>query len=542
MSWQSRVRPGSWSRLFCAAILLLALLPSAHLAWNSRDMPHFGHLHDDSVYFVCAKSLAEGSGYRLLSFPGQPWQTKYPPLFPLLLALIWKINPAFPDNLVLATLLAWLMLPVFLIAARSLLADLKIGWVTGWILCAVLALSPYVNFTSITLMSELMFCALLFSSLTLAQRARRPWHATAAGLFGGAAYLTRTTALPLLLTSTLWFLYRKQYRRAALFFTGMLPAVAGWNLWSRFHLSGVSDPALLWYSDYFGFYRHDVSWQDLPLVVWNNLDGFASALSGLIFFNFGDGFWGGSLMRIVAIASIAGAIRLAARNGATHYHLFALGFAPLLLLYHYRPDERYVLPLGPLFLAGSYFELRHISRMLVAAWNRSGFVNRAASALALAGMALFGFLAISVVHNNLFKFLPAVVNMNRQQLASNLPAYEWIRRNVRPECVLFAHFDPTLYLYTGRQACRRPVFRVPYYRGDRERVLQPYYRLADFAREQNLPYLFLTSMDFDLDLPVKEAGEVREALAKEAGLRAVYQSAKTSVYQVQRAVPAKLIP
>jgi len=45
-----------------AAVLLVALLPAAHLAWTAREIPHFGHLHDDSIYFVAAKSMAESRG------------------------------------------------------------------------------------------------------------------------------------------------------------------------------------------------------------------------------------------------------------------------------------------------------------------------------------------------------------------------------------------------------------------------------------------------------------------------------------------------
>ena len=47
-------------KAIAAAVLLLALVPAARLAWMAREMPHFGHLHDDSIYYVTAKSLAEG--------------------------------------------------------------------------------------------------------------------------------------------------------------------------------------------------------------------------------------------------------------------------------------------------------------------------------------------------------------------------------------------------------------------------------------------------------------------------------------------------
>ena len=83
-------------KLAILGVFALALAPSAYLAWSLRAMPHLGFYHDDSIYWVSAKSLADGNGYRIESLPGQPYQTKYPPLYPALLAGIWKVNPNFP--------------------------------------------------------------------------------------------------------------------------------------------------------------------------------------------------------------------------------------------------------------------------------------------------------------------------------------------------------------------------------------------------------------------------------------------------------------
>ncbi len=99
-------------------LFALALLPSAWTAWRARDGPHLGYLHDDAIYWVCAQSLAAGHGYRIASLPGEPYQTKYPPLYSLLLSAIWRIDPLFPRNLALAHLLAWLMVPFFVLWGR----------------------------------------------------------------------------------------------------------------------------------------------------------------------------------------------------------------------------------------------------------------------------------------------------------------------------------------------------------------------------------------------------------------------------------------
>ncbi len=73
-------------KLTVIGVFLAALAPSAYLAWTLRTMPHLGFYHDDSIYWVSGRSLAMGDGYRIESLPGQPYQTKYPPLYPALLA------------------------------------------------------------------------------------------------------------------------------------------------------------------------------------------------------------------------------------------------------------------------------------------------------------------------------------------------------------------------------------------------------------------------------------------------------------------------
>src|SRR5262249_60220296 len=59
----------------------------------------FGGFHDDGIYVTTAKALASGNGYRIISLPGEPAETKYPPLYPFLLSLVWRAKPNFPQNL-----------------------------------------------------------------------------------------------------------------------------------------------------------------------------------------------------------------------------------------------------------------------------------------------------------------------------------------------------------------------------------------------------------------------------------------------------------
>jgi len=49
------------------------------------------------MYIGAARSLADGQGYREPALPGNPWQTKFPPGYPLMLAAILQIKPNARD-------------------------------------------------------------------------------------------------------------------------------------------------------------------------------------------------------------------------------------------------------------------------------------------------------------------------------------------------------------------------------------------------------------------------------------------------------------
>jgi hypothetical protein len=90
--------PGSQpDKLIVAGLAVLVLILGY---W--RMVPEVGGcFHDDGIYLITAKALAQGQGYRLTYLPDAPLQTKYPILYPALLAVIWKLWPSFPDNLFL---------------------------------------------------------------------------------------------------------------------------------------------------------------------------------------------------------------------------------------------------------------------------------------------------------------------------------------------------------------------------------------------------------------------------------------------------------
>jgi hypothetical protein len=520
-------------KLIASGVFMLALAPSAYLAWTLRAMPHLGYYHDDSIYWVSARSLAQGGGYKIASLPGEPYQTKYPPLYPALLAGIWKINPDFPSNLPLATSFAWLLLPVYLAMCWLAFRQFGFGWREQCILVAVTGLSPVAAVFSFSLMPELLFTALLLASVLLAERSLEPttarWLPVLAGICGALAYLTKSSAAPLLLTAPLCFALRKQFLKAALFFAAMLPAVAGWQWWVSGHLSRSWDLVTLYYTNYAGYQAYNVPLRDLPLVVWHNLDAFLMGVGRLLTFDVPFG--SKHLERVVAVAAIAGCIRLARRTHQLQYPLAALGISALMLVWHFTPDQRFVFPLYPLLLAGLWTELANVFRALRISWLKPAVADRGAALAGAGVLAAFALFVAATTVVGLFQFLPNLFGMYRADLEARLPAYQWIARHAPPQAQVFAYDDPMLFLYTGRKSCGLPVPPKLQYHNDEAGIDQLLSSIPTFAREHQLGYLFLTHDDFYRDLHQRGARVLDDAVNASSAFQKLYISPSAAVYR-----------
>jgi hypothetical protein len=465
-------------------------------ALTALDMPHFGQFHDDSVYWVCAKSLAEGTGYRIMSLPEQPYQTKYPPLYPLLLAGIWKLNPEFPQNLRLATLVSWLAFPVFLMLCWFVLRDLGLERTHRLVVLMLLALSPHVVLYSLSLMSEIPFACLLLACILLARRAEegsRPWWtAAAAGALGGLAYLTRNAALPLLAMVPLYYLMRPSRRLAAVFAGAMLPAVVGWNWWAQAHAPDTSDVVLLSYTSYLKYHLASFTWEDVPVLVWRNLLGLVEGAGRLAVPRSG-----GYLAGFFGLASVLGAVWLARRVGRNCYSWFAVGYLLLLLPWHVALRDRYtrlLLPLVPLALAGFTEAFRVAFRKAWAWFGAEDTRPMIAGRMLAASLGVAALLSMASLGAAWAEF-PAFTCRAREATAGKRAAYEWIRSHLPADATFLAGADPLLYVYTGRRAVHLVGPARLMYRGGTWETARLFRDAANYARERNLGYLFLDSGD-----------------------------------------------
>jgi 4-amino-4-deoxy-L-arabinose transferase-like glycosyltransferase len=526
------VHPGVQPRSLL--ILLFLLIPSAAYLWHFDDLPQFGDFHDDGLYFVSAKSLADGGGYRIESLPGEPAQTKYPPLYPLLLSIAWRIDPQFPRNLPIAAWISWLAFPAMLVQLAAYYPRLGISGWRAWLLLSLIAINPYIIFFSSQLLTELLFLALILSTMLLVEQAvernAAPVWAIAAGVVGGLAYLTRSAGIVMLAAAFVYFWLKKERRKGGYFAAAMLPFIAGWMIWSRLHQLRPADTALMYYTDYLGYQIYNVSLRSAHLLLWKNIDGLLWGLGGLIQPKVTSSQFLKILALVMAVAMISGVVRMLRRGQGVLYALFAAGTILILVVWHFPPNERFVLPLFPLALAGLLVELEHLFGMLRTSLHHrdlsqrivAGVLSTVVVAILVGSVALEMFVA--------FSYLPDDAHDRRLVNADRVAAYGWIIGHVPKEANILAGDDPVVFLYTGRHAISHPLPPMLWYQEDRPGMIDWLSNPGSFAHEHGLTYFEFAGVDARQGLREEDRDAVASAIPQNPDYAELYKGGPVTIY------------
>jgi len=504
------------------ALALVALcLPTLLFVWNNRDVPHFGVLQDDGMYLIDGKALAEGAGYRILSLPAQPYDTRYPPLYPLYLSLAWRAAPSYPANLAVAVMLSWLWLPVVLLLGYWWCVRQRFTVPLIWLTVGLFALNPYVLFFVSNLGSETMFMVFLLGTMLVAELNGWRW-ALLAGLIAGAAYLTRTSGIALLPAAIAYYCWKKQAREAVYFTLGMLPAVAGWAAWSRLHAAPGHDVVTLCYTNYLGYYFTNVGWDNIAHVVARNTGALLEAMGSLVFPQMMEGWLAKVILWPLAGAMIVGCIRMVRQGHARLYAFFGLVSVAMLLVWHYQPNQRFILPLAPLLLAGFCFEMVELAR-----WFQQG--NRG---LAVRGFAmvlvtvLTGGLVLQICMD--VGVVPQLARNDRLNTRAYRSMYEWIARNLPADANILWQDDTALFLATGRHSVSYVVPPREFEATGGDAGEAGRFRGIDrFAREQELGYVLVAKVG------LRRNEEVLKVAAADTGLELVHEEAGGILYRVR---------
>lgn len=216
------------------------------LAALANITPHpIGVFFDDAIYALVAKAIAEGQGFVYPQLPGTPAAIHYPPAFPLLLSLVWKIAPPFPDS----TMWFKLVNPIVLGVAAWGATRLTIR-VFGWtpLAAAGVVLLGFVGVPTLmlasVLLSEPLFLATLFPALlsasTLVERGGAKW-IVFAGVASAALVLTRTVGGVILPATVLVLAWDRRWRDAALYAALTIALLLPWQLFVWKHAPGFPD-------------------------------------------------------------------------------------------------------------------------------------------------------------------------------------------------------------------------------------------------------------------------------------------------------------
>ncbi|MFL5612841.1 MAG: hypothetical protein ACJ796_04195 [Gemmatimonadaceae bacterium] len=253
-----------------APILVVVVALAAGLA--AVDTLPTGGFYDDAFYVILAKSLATGHGYRNLNLPGAPFATHYPPGYPLFLAVLWKIGPAFPANVVLFKLANVVFLALVAGFAYRLGRE-RMGLTTGVTVVAVIvgtATTPALYLSSMVL-SETLFLALTLALLLRAERVTtRAVNARAAiglGTCAGLLFLVRSQAIALIGAIALSYVVRRRWREAGAAIGAAGLVMLPWLVWTAVHDGSV--PALMRgdYGSYFAWFLDGVRERGLGIVL-----------------------------------------------------------------------------------------------------------------------------------------------------------------------------------------------------------------------------------------------------------------------------------
>lgn len=435
------------------AILFIVVLGTA--VWAAQPYP-VGVYHDDGVYVVLAKALANGEGYRYLNLPGAPVATHYPPAYPLFLALFWKLSPEFPRNTaifqlanaILLALVAWGVATYLRRVLQWRLAPTVVVALVATLAYPLLGLSGHI-------LSETLFAAILMPALILAERAirsdARALDVWIAGGTAGALTLVRTHGGVLIIALVLVLLFRRRFRHIVAAAAAPALLLLPWQLWIAFHDGAIAEPLRGKYASYGPWLLEGL--RGGFAFVWATGASNVKEVIALFADRFSLSDHAGPRLVtgvVVAAGALGGAVALCRRAPVTV--CFALFYVAVLLLWPFNP-WRFLYaawPIVVILLGGAV-------QALVALRPRRAL-------LANTGLVTATILALGAVRQETRAYQRrAWYEPARAAAGSIAPIIRWVSTNTAPTDVVAADAEQVVYLFTGRQAVPPAPFTASEY-------------------------------------------------------------------------------
>lgn len=408
-----------------------------------------GAFWDDGVYLISAKSLATGGGYAFAHLPGAPAAVHFPPAWPALLSLVWRIHPSFPQNMALMKLVNPLLLAMAaglacMYGVRRLTLPYPVAAVAVVIGGAAL---PVLVFTNV-LFSEPLFLVALFVTLLIGERAVESggWRwAIAAGVAAALAVLVRTAGIALVPAVVIALFVAGRRRDAMIALAVIIALLVPWQLWVALHVSSLALPLRGSYGPYLDWVLALYRERGVGFVATVARQNIVSLFrtGGIALFLFGPVVMRPLLVMLTLV--ITGLAMYVGRHRATVGVIFFAFYMLMVVAWPYAPDRFLwaIWPLVGLFIASGAMESARIGR---APRTTNSATLTAAFACSIGVFALgsnAGYTARGISRG----WYDIAAHRNADALT---PVVAWINQHTRPTDIVACDGEPFVHLYTGR--------------------------------------------------------------------------------------------
>lgn len=454
-----------------------------------------GFYHDDGVYTVTAKALAEGKGYRIISLPGSPIQTLYPFFYPVVLSLAWRIFPSFPGNIVALKIPSIIFVLLFLFITYLYLVRQK-HTSSRMALAVVMmtAFNPLMVWSATMTMSEALYCLTSVLSLWTVEiftsnnkGYKRLFYLLAAGMAVAVSFMTRSAGVSLIgAMLTFAFLSKRELKQRLLSVVQLglviVSFLSQWIIWNIIQhvrqtyteIYPYCPPFASNYANY-AISHHGFNLLSIFKILLSNIyKCFLGSiphfllpyldirevlspyffkdyllLCGIAFLSFGLSF--------LLIFSLVKTLLEKKIHSFTIYILFIF----TMILFWPVESERRLLPVLPfiyiLFLRGfSLFakKLEYFSRILISKINTTATDSSWHCQLfsMLPRLILISFVILNCSFSLMRNRENIIIAKNYSEWEEKKNLFRWIRKNTNSNVILAGALSPVLYLYTERSS------------------------------------------------------------------------------------------
>ncbi len=201
-----------------------------------------GMARDDAWYALIAKAIATGHGYNLINSPTPGIFPLYPPAYPLLLAVLFKISPQYPNNVYLLKMVSIVAMAGLGVAAYYYFNnDRHETRLTSLAIAVFIVLCPgFVFLATSTLMSECLYAVVQFTAIWVIEKVVKAkdsptvWrYSLLGGFLISYTFLTRSIGIGLILAAVIYLLKEKMIRQLIIVGAVFALIAGSWMLYSK---------------------------------------------------------------------------------------------------------------------------------------------------------------------------------------------------------------------------------------------------------------------------------------------------------------------